>query len=158
MIQEFPNLDSERLKFRELRIDDAEEFHEMANYPDGDLQLQEVIDKINQIRLEIALGNAFSWKLMLNGTLIGTCGYYRGFENNSGEVGFVLKEKYRRKGYMTEALKTTIPFGFQKLNLKRICAFTLPSNEPTQQLLLKLGFQLSNEKHEKYLIFELFKH
>lgn len=156
MFISFPKLITRRLILRELTIDDVDEFHELANFPEQELSRDQVIDKINSVRRDFETGNGISWAIMLNDDLIGTCGYYRGFENKTGEIGFVLKEKYRRKGYMTEALETILLFGFEQLNLNRIAAFTLATNEPTQHLLQKSGFQLSNEKHEKYLIFELF--
>jgi len=157
MDKQFPVLSSQRLLLREIKSSDADEFHEIANFPDKQLSPQQVVEKIVEIRDGFEAQTGISWALIYNEKLIGTCGYYRGFENQTGEVGFVLKSEFHRQGFMTEALKTILPYGFTQIGLNRITAFTLPSNYPTQLLLEKLGFTLTQEKYKNYLVFELLK-
>jgi hypothetical protein len=48
------------------------------------------------------------WGIAENVTnkIIGTCGYYRGFDKGGGELGFVLSAQYRGKGFMTSSISS----------------------------------------------------
>lgn len=70
-----------------------------------------------------------------------------GFENISWNNGTSLiyigigEEKHRGCGYGKEALKLTMEFGFEELNLHRIYLTVLEYNEPAIKLYEKLGFK-----------------
>jgi len=59
------------------------------------------------------------------------------------EFGYGLSPQLHGKGYMTEALKEVIRFGFEDLKLKRISATAYPENKPSAKVMKKCGF-----KHE----------
>ena len=84
------------------------------------------------------------------------CGYFRGFENKTGEIGYAIHKKARRNGYTLEAVGATISYGFKELGLNRITAFTIEENKGSIGLLKKAGFSLSKQLNEKYLVFEQF--
>ena len=65
-------------------------------------------------------------------------------EFNSRELGYVLNEKYHRKGYATEACKGIMNYFFEQ-GLHRIYAETAPENIPSWKLMEKLG--LTREAH-----------
>ncbi len=56
-------------------------------------------------------------------------------------LGYWVGERFARQGYMFAAVKVLVPFIFRTLGLHRIEAACLPSNGPSQQLLLKAGFR-----------------
>jgi ribosomal-protein-alanine N-acetyltransferase len=56
----------------------------------------------------------------LTNKIIGTCGYYRGFEKGAGELGCVLLPQHRGQGYMTSALLLAIEFGLNTIGVKCI--------------------------------------
>jgi ribosomal-protein-alanine N-acetyltransferase len=58
----------------------------------------------------------------------------------TASVGYWVGERYARKGFMTEALRAAMGFGFFQLGLHRIEAACLPSNVASKGLLLKAGF------------------
>lgn len=58
----------------------------------------------------------------------------------TGVVGYWLTEKHVRKGYMTEALALVLDYAFDRMNLHRIEAGTLPHNAASRGVLDKLGF------------------
>ncbi len=101
--------------------------------------VQNIYDKIN---MDYQQGNSISWGIATrdNNEIIGTCGYYRGFDNETGEVGFVLKEEHRGKGYMSQAVKKAVEFGLNEMLLKRIIAITSNANIKTIKLLERLNF------------------
>ncbi|HWK46357.1 MAG TPA: GNAT family protein [Stellaceae bacterium] len=59
----------------------------------------------------------------------------------AGSLGYWIGQPYARNGYMAEALKLLLPFIFDRLRLHRIEAACLPTNIPSQQLLLNAGFR-----------------
>ena len=88
-------------------------------------------------------GTALHWGIEDKATrqLVGTCGYYRGFENERGELGGVLLPPFRGRGYMAKALLLAIEFGRNELALKAIVAITTPRNRPATRLLRGLAFR-----------------
>ncbi|MBW2195777.1 MAG: GNAT family N-acetyltransferase, partial [Deltaproteobacteria bacterium] len=79
-----------------------------------------------------------------NNELVGTCGYYRGFAENSGEIGYLLNSSYRGFGIMTEAIKLIVAFGFERLKLNTIIAYTNLSNPASLAVLKRVGFTKVN--------------
>jgi [ribosomal protein S5]-alanine N-acetyltransferase len=84
---------------------------------------------------------------------LGWCGFHTIVVNHQrGEVGYVLEaEEERNKGYMGEALKAVLKYGFNELNLNRIEALTSPTNEISQKLLYANGFMQEGELRRHYL-------
>jgi ribosomal-protein-alanine N-acetyltransferase len=56
-------------------------------------------------------------------------------------LGYWVGERFARQGYMFDAVRALIPFIFRTLGLHRIEAACLPSNEPSRNLLAKIGFR-----------------
>jgi ribosomal-protein-alanine N-acetyltransferase len=56
-------------------------------------------------------------------------------------LGYWIGERFARQGYMFDAVRALVPFIFSTLGLHRIEAACLPSNEPSQNLLGKVGFR-----------------
>ena len=56
-------------------------------------------------------------------------------------LGYGLDHRHTSKGFMTEALRATIDYYFDELNLHRIMANTMPSNEASRRVLDALGFE-----------------
>lgn len=75
---------------------------------------------------------------------IGNCGLYKiNQKDQTAELAIVIGEKeYLGKGYGTETAQILIEYGFQQLNLNRISASVLESNEKAINLLKKIGFKV----------------
>ena len=58
-----------------------------------------------------------------------------------GQVAGLPGERFARQGYMYDAVKALVPFIFSTLGLHRIEAACLPSNDPSKNLLTKVGFR-----------------
>ncbi len=56
-------------------------------------------------------------------------------------LGYWIGQRFARQGFMYDAVRALIPFVFSTLGLHRLEAACLPSNEPSQSLLLKAGFR-----------------
>lgn len=56
-------------------------------------------------------------------------------------LGYWIGERFARQGHMGDAVLALLPFIFSTLGLHRIEAACLPSNEPSKNLLTKIGFR-----------------
>ncbi|KGO85092.1 GCN5 family acetyltransferase [Flavobacterium rivuli WB 3.3-2 = DSM 21788] len=140
---DFPTIASDTITLRQIEPTDIGDIIEISFY--DALQATtlylaaEMQAKINKDYLN---GESIHWGIADNATdkIIGTCGYYRGFENASGELGCVLLPQYYGKGYMTQAMALAIRFGFETMNLERIWAETTIDNAGAIKLLERLNF------------------
>lgn len=114
-------------------------------------EMQERIDK------DYEDGNSIHWGIIKinSNEIVGTCGYYRGFNDQAGELGCVLLPSSRGMGYMASAMQLAIDFGVKQMKLKRIWAVTSPANEKAINLLLRLNFKEIKKLNDDELEFEL---
>ena len=62
--------------------------------------------------------------------------------HSRAEIGYAMSdEPYKRQGYMSEAIRPVIAFGFEAMNLLRIEAFIDPQNAPSVKLAERVGFR-----------------
>ena len=72
-------------------------------------------------------------------------------DHNRAEIGYGLSDdKYKNKGYMTEAMEFLIHYGFETMHLHRIEAFVGTTNVPSLQLMKKFGFEKEGHLKEHY--------
>lgn len=55
------------------------------------------------------------------------------------EIGWRILREHEGQGYVTEAARAWLDHGFQKLNLPRIVAFTVPANTRSRAVMTRLG-------------------
>ena len=147
----FPMLISNQIVLRQIINADADEIMEISYY-DG-IQAcnpNEAIEMQKKISQDYLQGDSIHWGIIdaQSSKLVGTCGYYRGFANNIGELGYVLKPSFEGKGYMTNALKKAIEFGIDIIGLHKIIAITEKSNIKSQNVLKKLNFVQEAEQDD----------
>lgn len=58
----------------------------------------------------------------------------------SCSVGYWIGRRFARRGYMSDALCTTVHFVFDQLHLHRLDAACLPNNEASTGVLRRVGF------------------
>ncbi len=107
---------------------------------------------------------SISWGITLknNPTIIGTiCLWNFSNDHKIAEIGYDLNPKFQRKGIMDEALKSVVSFGFSKLNLAKIEAFTHKENESSIRLLKKNRFRfvenIKDKDNTNNILFEIEK-
>ncbi|HKM34653.1 MAG TPA: GNAT family N-acetyltransferase [Lachnospiraceae bacterium] len=149
-VNEFPVLETNRLVLREIRINDAEAIYdylsdsEVIKYLEGSTDsIEEAKGYISCISEGYEKRTDIRWGIELkeNNTLIGDCGLGHINEPKTPtELGYILSKKYWNKGYMSEALKAILEYGFEELRLHRIQGWTHPDNIISSRLLLNNGF------------------
>jgi len=76
----------------------------------------------------------------IDGRVVGSIGFSN-IEGHKAEIGAWLAEKYWNRGIMTEAARLATKFGFEKLKLKRIYAYTFSFNKASMKVLKKNGYK-----------------
>ena len=106
------------------------------------------------------------WGISVKGHngIIGTAGFNNYAKRHRANLGYDIQTEFWNKGYMTEALKTVIDFGFKELGINRIEAEVMQGNTTSERVLAKLGFinegilrqwMYWNEKHYDMTMFSL---
>lgn len=139
----YPELRSERILLRQLRASEAKNIIDITFFQRVPAKNEDdVVSMLQKIDERYANGESVHWGIedLQQKEMIGCCGFYRGFANDSGEIGYFLKEKFRNRGYMSEAVKLMVQFGFETMRLKKIFAITAPDNLASQGVLRKNKF------------------
>lgn len=149
----FPLLETDRLILKELNYKDLNTLFqywsddEVTKYMNIDsfTSTKQVEDMVNLLNDLFQNKQAIRWGIFekKNNQLIGTCGYNTGFNKEAciGEIGYDLGKMYWGHGYMQEALRSIINYGFIELNLNRIEGYVILGNAKSENTLDKLGFK-----------------
>ncbi len=153
-----PTISSDRVALRQIHESDLEDLVEISFYDAVQAtsvkQAAEMQAKINKDYID---GKSIHWGIEDNATrnIVGTCGYYRGFDKGAGELGCVLLPQYRGHGFMTAAMLLAIDFGKQNIRLNRIWAITNQQNKDAIKLLERLNFIKVAELEDDDVEYEL---
>jgi len=150
----FPQLETERLILRELRLDDAPEM--FVNFSDVDVtrqlgdepihtSVEETRNLLRQLHGWHAQKVGIRWGITLkegDDKIIGTLGFHR-FDHASQklEIGYELNKAYWGQGIMSEAVLAIMNYGFNMMKALRIEAGTDGINVRSHKLLKRLGFK-----------------
>lgn len=87
-------------------------------------------------------------------TPLGDCGFHTwNPTHRRAEVFYAMRnDVVKQKGYMTEALKEVLQYGFTELNLHRIEALVANDNTPSIKLLQRYGFTKEGTMREDYVV------
>ena len=155
----FPVLETDRLILRQLTLEDTKAIFGLRtnkeintfitrNIPNNLSETRAFIDMISTL---VEKNDGIFWVIEAKQSnyLIGTIGL-RHFEiaDNYAEVGYELHPDFQERGFMSEALKEVLNFGFHNLQLKTIEAFTHKNNIASIALLEKHQFVFQTERRE----------
>lgn len=147
----FPNLESSRLLYRAVELSDANEIFELRSDPKSmefiprplAKNIDDAIAHIKMIQEKTNLNEGINWAITEKGNdkLIGLIGHYRiKPESFRCEIGYMILPQYQGKGYITEAIKTVLDYGFNTMQMHSIEAIIDPGNFASEKVLLKNGF------------------
>ncbi len=145
-------LETDRLRFRQLTVDDADFILRLVNDPAwlrfiGDRGVRTTEDARNYILQRSVASYAQHgfgiWLVALKtgAVPIGTCGLLRRETMPDVELGFAFLPEYRGQGFAREAGQASLAYGRTTLGFTRIVAITDPRNERSIKTLGKLGLQ-----------------
>jgi len=89
----------------------------------------------------------FAITLRETGELIGAIGLVIKPQDENAEMGYWLGKEYWNRGYVTEAAREVVKFGFKELNLHRIHAHYFSRNIASGKIMQKIG--MKHEGHSR---------
>ena len=145
-------LKTERLLLRKLREDDLDNFYAWASDPDvaryvtwdAHQSPDETREFIDSTRDRYKNGRLAPWAIVhgQDNIMIGLDGFCEwNTKHRRAELAYVLSKAYWNKGYMTEASRAIIDFGFQYMNLNRIEARCRIPNIGSARVMEKCGMR-----------------
>ena len=145
-------LETERLAFRRLTLDDAEFVLQLVNEPAwlrfiGDKGIKTLDDARHYLLkgpLEMYAQFGFGlWLVELKdeGVPIGMCGLIKREALEDVDIGFAFLPAHWRKGYALESVSAALAYGKEFFGLRRVVAITSLDNDASGRLLEKLGFR-----------------
>jgi ribosomal-protein-alanine N-acetyltransferase len=165
-----PVLETERLKLRQVTLEDANEVFFLRSDKDVGKYIARAPEKsikdaenfITARQKDIKQHKISYWAITIKGndTLVGSICLWNFTNNNTvAELGYDLHPDFQKKGIMNEALELVLNFGFNKLNFYQIEAFTQKKNLSSVALLKRHKFQQhpsrTDEGFPENIIFEL---
>jgi ribosomal-protein-alanine N-acetyltransferase len=154
--REFPQLDTERLVLRELKLDDADIIfphfasEEVVRYEDAKpaASTKDVTDIIEWGSNLASNKAGILWGIFRkgDGAFLGQINYVARPDNNfigtthRAEIGFDLTPQYWGNGYVSEAISRVIKFIFSCTEISRIEAIVHTENSRSLKVLTRLGF------------------
>ncbi|MFA5805745.1 MAG: GNAT family protein [Melioribacteraceae bacterium] len=167
-LTEIPIIETERLILRKITVDDVNDIFEYASIPDVTIFVlwathKTKLDSINFVKFaDEQFNNNISliWGIVIKSEkkLIGSI-ELRGWNtiHKCGDVGYTISKKYWNKGYVSEAMKAVIKFGFEILHLNRIEAHCEEENIGSWKVIVKCGMKYEGTLREKVFIKERFR-
>ncbi|WP_307590449.1 GNAT family N-acetyltransferase [Paenibacillus wynnii] len=147
-----PVLTGQRLLLRAISVDDAEALFHCWSNPEVSYWLgAPMLSSVSETRelivrlLQMAQENdSLRFSIVLpEGTVIGSCAYNNWQLEGAyrGELGCELLPEFWGCGYMREALRLLLKFGFESMGLNRIEVICRPDNARAVRLFTALGFR-----------------
>ena len=155
--------ESTRLRFRPLREDDAEGLFELDHDPAvhrylGQRPVTDIAqswEMIRFIRAQYAANGIGRWAVLLRATgeFMGWAGLKKvagplNGQSDFYELGYRYMPRYWGQGYGYEAAQAWLNYGFNTMQLPRICAYADADNAGSRRILEKAGLQPGNEFDE----------
>lgn len=156
----FPTLHTQRLRLRRIVPADTDalfaihsDAHWMQWYGVEPVTRRAQAEQLAQLFAGwFAAGTGFRWGLERkdDNRLIGTCGLFRWNKSwHNCVIGYEIARDCQRRGYMFEALREVIDYGFDAMELHRIQAETHPDNAASIALATRLGFRFEGVHREQ---------
>ena len=147
-----PTLKTERLLLRPFELTDAASVQLLASaaevaattlelphpYPEG------AAEAWIATHVEAAMqGTGYTWAIVRSagGVLLGAISLGIRAKHARGSLGYWLGLPYWNQGYMTEAARRVVTFGFEELRLHRIEASCFPRNVGSARVMQKAGLR-----------------
>jgi len=147
----FPQLESERLIYREVNEEDVEEIFKIYSDPQVAKYdwyrpistKNDALSIINRYGEEFQDKEEITWGVARksDNKIIGYC-CLGDFDDDSirSEIGYGFNRDEWNKGYATETIKVLVKFGFEIMNLNRIEAQVTLGNDASVKALKKSNF------------------
>ncbi len=155
----FFKIETERLILSPVVLEDAEEMFMYCNEPtvgkNAGWKTHQNVDETKEIIRTVFLGEdtVFGIRLKESGRLVGSVGIIGDprFPNDPsvGFLGYASSETVWGRGFMTEAARAVLKFGFEVRGLQRVTAASYADNHRSRRVLEKCGMICEGPLDEK---------
>lgn len=160
MKSNFPLIETERLRLRMLKPDDAEGVHSIWSDPEvmkfipfvlfrTPEEVQKFIPLALQRWEERGFG-IFGVTEKKTGKLIGYCGLQYLDGTPEVEMYYGFSKDFWDQGFATETARAVLRFAFEEKNMESIAGITLPENTASRKVLEKIGMKKHKENRKFY--------
>lgn len=157
-----PALETERLLLRPFRESDAEAVFACCRNPNlgnnAGWAPHKTVEESREVLRTVFIGqDVWAMTLKSTGQLIGSVGIIPDPKRINPKVrmlGYWLDEAEWGKGYMTEAVRAVLDYGFNGLGLSLVAASCYPHNKRSQQVLERNGFMYEGILHQAELTYD----
>ena len=144
-----PILETPRLTLRKIKLEDSEAMYQYASKDDVTKYVLwdshksiETTKQVIQMMIDQYEEGHLAWSITLKETqeFVGTIDFvmYNKAEKIA-EIGYALSDRHWGKGYVSEATKALLDFGFNELQLVRIQARCFADNIGSERVMQKVG-------------------
>jgi RimJ/RimL family protein N-acetyltransferase len=151
-------INTKRLKLREITQQDFQAVHEYASDPETvkympfgpntEEETQEFINRnLKRQQDDPRTDYGFGIILKTENRFIGACGIH-GVSEVQASIGYILNRRYWSHGYATEAAKALVDYLFRELGVHRVFASCDPENHASIRVLEKVGMSLEGRLRE----------
>jgi len=166
-------LETERLYFRRLAVDDLDALFTLYHSPEVRKYYSEGIPTYEETRqeLEWIINECYvtygfgMWATIHKetGKFIGRCGLCPMDieEHEEIEVAYMLAQEYWGQGLATEAAQAILRYGFEQVGLSRLICVINPGNRASSRVAMKIGMTLEIDgviNGEPTLLYSIHKH
>jgi len=160
---DLPTLQTERLILRRLSMSDAEDVFAYASDPEvarhvswnAHATLEDSRAFLAAIVEQYHNGHVAGWGVehRADRRLIGTAGFiYWNIDHARAEIGYAIGRSYWNAGYMTEAVREIIRFGFERMKLNRIEARCKVDNAGSARVMEKSGLRYEGTLRQQMIV------
>lgn len=153
----FQELASDRIVLRRLKKSDKKRVQFLRSDPGVNQYVKrpkantekKALEFIGMIQEGMKIAKHYYWVISLktDPKMIGSISLWNFSDDRQfAEVGYDLHPEFQGKGLMTETLKLVLEFGFERLKLNSIEAYTQNNNQPSIKMLVNNGFVLVEGK------------
>lgn len=147
----FPVIETERLLFRRVTEQDANEILELRSNTESMKyiprpllkNIDEALGHYRMINDAINDNTGINWGITLKGNtkLLGIIGFYRIYkEHYRAEIGYMILPEFQGKGIVTESIQTLLNYAFNEMKLHSVEAVIDPDNKASEKVLQKCNF------------------
>jgi ribosomal-protein-alanine N-acetyltransferase len=150
---EMLNIETKRLKIRQLKLTDLVDFHfyrsnpEVTQYQGFDVMTEEQASDFIQDNLTKNFGKAGEWvqygiENKESGRLIGDCAIkLDAYDTRIAEIGITISHLEQKKGYAKEVMMGLLSFLFDEKEIHRVVEIVDAKNTASICLLKSIGFR-----------------
>lgn len=153
LLKDLPTFETKRLILRKITLSDLDDIFEFSSDPEVAHHMTWEVNKskdetlnnfIKTVMKGYENGQSADWAIVYKESkkVIGTCSFVDwSNEHKRAEIGYVLNKNYWGHGFVSEAIKEVIKFGFRSVQLNRIEGGCNTDNIGSEKVMLKVGFE-----------------